>query len=180
MNPLTAQNAVLVGYGMYGLGFRAWSAGIEDVLAVRLRKIAGVFIPPTRGFSEWRSIVEDARKLPASTKIAIYGHSLGSNNASYAADELRKIGRAVDAVIGYDATWSYPAAAIGSNVKNLISIKNHDAWSWLGKKYLQPGPDYRGAKPIYIDTADNHVVVDDDLKLHAPTINLIASLAAAK
>lgn len=102
-------------YGMYGLGGRWWSAGIEDVLAANLRKIKGVICPPTRGYSQWREIVEEIKATPNDTHV-VFGHSMGGGSATYVTDYVK-----VDLVVLYDLAGQ-PPSKLGKNTGRCIDI----------------------------------------------------------
>lgn len=102
-------------YCMYGLGGRMWSAGIEDVLAVNLRKIKGVICPPTRGYTQWREIVAEIKATPNDIHVVI-GHSMGAASATYVTDHVK-----VDLLVLYDLAGMAPSK-IGKNTGRVLDI----------------------------------------------------------
>ncbi len=102
-------------YCMYGLGGRWWSAGIEDVLAANLRKIKGVVCPPTRGYTQWLSIVQEIKQTPNDLHVVI-GHSMGAGSATFVTDYVK-----VDLVVLYDLAGQAPSR-IGKNTGRCIDI----------------------------------------------------------
>ena len=102
-------------YCLYGLGGRMWSAGIEDVLARAIRKIPGVQCPPTRGYMQWREIVEDIKNTP-NDKHVVIGHSMGAASATYVTDYVP-----VDLVVLYDLAGQAPSK-LGKNTGRAIDI----------------------------------------------------------
>src|SRR5688572_28691469 len=101
---------------MYGLG-RIFSAGMEDVLAASIRtSVVGAFCPPTRSWSEWRSIVEEIKKQPEGSKTVVIGHSMGGASATYVTDHVP-----VDLVVLYDLAGRVPSR-IGKNTGRCIDI----------------------------------------------------------
>lgn len=106
-------------YCMYGLGYRAWSAGIEDVLAKRVRQIVipdvTIGCPPTRGYSEWWSIVEDIRATPNDLHV-VMAHSLGAVKATVITDYVK-----VDLLVLYDLAGGAPSL-LGKNTGRAIDI----------------------------------------------------------
>lgn len=103
-------------YPMYGLGGRIWSWPIEDYVAATLRHIDGLIVKPTRGFSQWREIVEEIKAQPKGAKTVVIGHSMGAGSATYVTDHVK-----VDLVVCYDTAGQAPSY-IGSNTGKLIDF----------------------------------------------------------
>lgn len=103
-------------YCMYGLGGPMFSAGIEYVLAATLRKLPNVICPPTRGFLQWREIVEEIKKQPAGSKTVVIGHSMGAASATYVTDYVH-----VDLLVLYDLAGQAPSR-LGNNTGRCIDI----------------------------------------------------------
>ncbi len=103
-------------YLMYGLGYRIWSAGMEDVLGKDIRQLPGVFCPAARGFTEYGSIVDDIKKQPAGSKTVVIGHSLGAVSATKVTDYVK-----VDLLVLYDLAGGAPSL-LGNNTKHCIDI----------------------------------------------------------
>ena len=104
-------------YCMYGLGGRIWSAGMEDVLASSIRySIPDVKVPLTRGFREWKEIVDEIKKQPEGSKTVVIGHSMGASSATYVTDYVP-----VDLLVLYDLAGT-PPSKIGKNTGKCIDI----------------------------------------------------------
>lgn len=102
-------------YCMYGLGGRWWSAGMEDVLAVNLRKIKGVYVQPTREFGNWQEIVAEIKKTPNDIHV-VAAHSLGAVMGTKITDYVK-----VDLLILYDLAGATPSK-LGKNTGRCIDI----------------------------------------------------------
>ncbi len=102
-------------YVMYGLGGRMFSSGMEDVLAVNLRKIRGVICPQTIGYGQWPVIVNAIKNSPHDTHVVI-GHSLGGWSAMNVTDHAK-----VDLVVLYDLAGRAPSK-VGKNTGRCIDI----------------------------------------------------------
>lgn len=162
-------------YVMYGLGDRAFSAGMEDSLAVNLRKLRNVECPPTVSWTEWRSIVEDIAKQPLDTKIAIIGHSMGGNACTWIQNAAR---RSIDLLVAYDPTVWSSMLPLEPRVKNAILYHDNNfnpLTNSVGHANLTTVSGWHGKLSVY-QTEDAHVLVDDDMTLHARTINAVKSL----
>lgn len=140
-------------YCMYGLGGRLWSAGMEDVVAASLRKIPGIHVDPTRGFTQWREIIADIKKHKGD-KFAVLGHSMGAAAATYVTDYVH-----VDLVVCYDCAGQVPSP-IAKNCERLLDFQD------IG---FDINPNFRPrALKGYEDrierivTRDGHVAQDDD------------------
>ena len=139
-------------YTMYGLGVAIWSGGMETVLDKTLRTIPNVVCPPARDWSQWKSIVEEVKKLPKNAKKVIIGHSMGAAAATF-------VGRDVgaDLLVLYDLAGFAPAR-IGSNVKRCIDIYD-TAWDMV--------PEWRveGSNIVRWTSQYGHTGQDDSLDL---------------
>lgn len=103
-------------YCMYGLGGRIWSAGIEDVVAARIRKaLPQAIVPATRNYTDWQSIVADIKATP-NDKHVVIGHSLGAVMATKVTDFAK-----VDLLVLYDLAGA-PPSMIGKNTGRVIDI----------------------------------------------------------
>ena len=102
-------------YVMYGLGGRWWSAGMEDVLAVNLRKIKGVICPPTFQYGHWQIIVEAIKNSPNDIHV-VAAHSLGAVRATQITDYVK-----VDLLVLYDLAGGAPSK-LGKNTGKCIDI----------------------------------------------------------
>lgn len=103
-------------YIMYGLGGRLFSAGMEDVLGANLRRLPDTVVPKTRGFREWRDIVDEIKNQPEGSTTIVIGHSMGAASATYVTDYVP-----VDLLVLYDLAGSAPSM-IGKNTGNVIDI----------------------------------------------------------
>lgn len=103
-------------FPMYGLGGRIWSSAIEDYVAASLRKLDGVIVDPTRGYTQWRAIVERIKSLKPGSQVVVIGHSMGGGSATYVTDEVY-----VDLVVCYDPAGQ-PCSYIGRNCGKLLDF----------------------------------------------------------
>lgn len=150
-----------------GLGGRTWSSGMEDLVATNLRKIPGVHVDPTRGFTQWREIVEDIKKHPGD-KFVVLGHSMGAAAATYVTDYVH-----VNLVVCYDCAGQRPSG-IANNCDRLLDFQD------IG---FDPNPNYRPwaypgheAKIERIVTRDGHVAQDDDPDLMRKVVDAVKKL----
>ncbi|SRR5579885_737166 len=167
-------------YGMYGLlggpfpyGFY-YSAGL-DVLGKKIRALGPhIEVLPTFGFSEWKKIVDDAKRKPQETRIVIYGHSMGANLAAAAAKALAP--RPVDLLVAFDPTVWYPVETLGANIRRAIWAHGTNVFSPFGHGRVSPGAGFRGEFKR-IDVGDRHELIDDNEKLHAIVLEAVRALA---
>lgn len=161
-------------YVMYGLGGRMWSAGMEDNLAKKLRALGPhVEVPPTYSWTSYNDIIKDINgKVPLGTQVAVIGHSMGGNAATWIAAGAR---RAISLLVAYDPTVWSSVTPIPSRVKTAIGIHGNDPWSWVGKARLSRAVGST-VKLTTIETNDPHVAIDDDNALHAKTIAAVKEL----
>lgn len=103
-------------FPLYGLGGRIWSSAIEDYVAASLRKLDGVQVDPTRGYSQWRTIVARIKALKPGSKVVVIGHSMGAASATYVTDSVH-----VDLVVCYDAAGQ-SCSYIGRNCETLLDF----------------------------------------------------------
>lgn len=152
---------------MYGAGGRAYSAGMEDKLAARVRTISGTMCPPTRPYEKWKEIVEGIR-AHLDDKHIIIGHSLGAAACTWIANQ----GYPIDLLVGYDPTmWS--RKTVPATVKRVIEFHGHSWVNPFGLNLLKSG--YKGHFEFH-SSGDAHIAFDDDLKLHAITLGAIVPL----
>lgn len=154
-------------YCMYGLGGRIWSSGMEDLVAANLRKIPAVHVDPTRGFTQWREIVDDIKKHKGD-KFVVAGHSMGAAAATYVTDYVH-----VDLVICYDCAGQMPSP-IGKNCERLLDFQD------IGFDF---NPNFRPRTVAgYEDrierfvTRDGHVAQDDDTDLMRRAVAAVKKL----
>jgi hypothetical protein len=152
-----------------GLGGRISSPGI-----VSLQKELSV-IPNTRvalplAQHNWREAVKLIRQQKPETKIVVIGYSLGANNSTYAAKNVKH----VDELIAIQASVWGRATAVGENVDKAIEIYNPKFWrtAGLGAKRLV------GIHFSYIANSDSHFYADNDPEVHNFVFNEVKKLAA--
>lgn len=144
-------------YPMYGLGGRIWSWPIEDYVAMNLRKLGGVHVATTRGFTQWREIVAEIGNLPKGSKVATIGHSMGAASATYVTDY-----RKVDLVVCYDCAGQAPSYIAGNTGKLL------DFWDRafaLVPKFRPKAEAGHKQKIQVTETRDGHTGQPHDPKL---------------
>ncbi len=165
-----AKVAAFIGYG---LGGRTWSAGMEDLLARKLRAL-GVYTPPTYQWTDWQLQARNIRAQLAGTKIVIAGHSMDANELPNIAAAA---GRPIDLLAGYDPTIWYPCPLIPANIK--LALCFHGV-NWLNPiGHARYGvADARKTKLVTYNTADLHTDIDDDNGLHGITVNAVRALLA--
>lgn len=145
-------------YCMYGLGGRIWSAGIEDVLATTIRQtIPNVICPPTKGFTEWKTIVDEIKKQPKGSKTVVIGHSMGASSATYITDSVP-----VDLVVLYDLAGEAPSR-IGANSGRVIDIYD-TALDLVPEWRVQALPGYEN-RIVRWTSQYGHTGQDDSLDL---------------
>jgi pimeloyl-ACP methyl ester carboxylesterase len=166
-------------YAMYGLIGGPFPYGLYysrglDVLAEKLRKLdPNVEVPPSFGFSQWRAIVADIGKQPNETRVVIFGHSMGANQALAAAVALGK--RRVDLIAAFDPTMWYPVEALGANVARALWFRGTSILSPFGHGRLKAGAGFNG-KLERFDVSDRHETIDDNEKLHAIVLDAVRAL----
>jgi alpha-beta hydrolase superfamily lysophospholipase len=150
-----------------------YSRGL-DVLAEKLRKLdPDVAVPPSFGFSEWRTIVGDIKKQSGETRIVIFGHSMGANQALTAAAALGK--HTVDLVAAFDPTIWYPVEALGANVARALWFRGTNIFSPFGHGRLKAGAGFKG-KLERFDVSNRHENIDDNERLHAIVLDAVRAL----
>ena len=103
-------------FPFYGLGGRIWSSQIEDYVSASLRKLDGVYVDPTRGYTQWRTAVDRIKSLKPGSKVVTLGHSMGAGAATYVTDHVY-----VDLVVCYDAAGQQPSY-VGRNTGKLLDF----------------------------------------------------------
>jgi len=167
---MAAKVAAFIGYG---LGGRAWSAGMEDLLAKKLRAL-GCDCPPTYQWTDWQRQARDIRAQSAATKIVIAGHSMDANELpNIAAAAVRPI----DLLAGYDPTIWYPCSLIPANVKRALCFHGVNWLNPIGHARYGVA-DARKTKLVTYNTTDLHENIDDDNGLHGIVINAVRTLLA--
>jgi hypothetical protein len=169
------------GYAMYGLiggpfPYGLYYSGGMDVLAGKIRALgANVEMLPTFGFSEWKKIANDIQKQPSETKIVIYGHSMGANQITAAANALGS--RRVDLIAAFDPTIWYPTNDVGANVQRAIWFHGNSFFSPVGHGRLKAGAGFKGKIEKY-DIGERHEIIDDNEQTHAIVLDAVRALLA--
>lgn len=166
-------------YAMYGLiggpfPYGLYYSGGLDVLADKLRALGpGIEVLPTFGWSEWKKIVADVRAQPEQTRVVVYGHSMGANQAAAVAAALG--GRIVDLIAAFDPTIWYPADGLGANVRHAIWFHGTNVLSPFGHGSLKTAAGFNG-KFEKFDIGDRHEIIDDNTGLHDITLDAVRAL----
>lgn len=147
----------------YGLGRRAWSAGIADRLGPKLRVIPGVYCPFTFNYDDIDKVADAIDAIPASVPIALMGHSLFANNIPKIAAVVSP--RTIALVVGYDPSIFATCPAIPANVKTAICFHGMNWLNPIGHA-LYTVADPRKTTLTTIKTWDTHTDIDDDDGLH--------------
>jgi len=155
-------------FPMYGLGGRTWSSAIEDYVAASLRKLDGVQVDPTRGFSEWRTIAARIKSLKPGSKVVVIGHSMGASAATYVTDLVH-----VDLVVCYDAAGQ-PCSYIGRNCEKLLDF--HDKAFAIVPKFRPKALSGHKIKIEKTETLDGHTGQPSDPKLLRKIIEYIKEM----
>ena len=144
-------------FPMYGLGGRIWSSAIEDYVAAALRKIDGVHVDPTRGYSQWRTIVARIKALKPGSKVVVIGHSMGAASATYVTDHVH-----CNLVVCYDSAGQ-GCSYIGRNCDKLLDFWDR-AFALVPKTRPKALPGHK-AKIAQTITLDGHTQQPSDSKL---------------
>jgi len=158
---------------MYGLGGRAWSAGIADKLGPKLRVLPNVFCPPTYHWTDWPKIVDAIHGQPSGMKIVVAGHSMGANEIPNVAAAIAPL--VLDLAIGYDPTIWFPCAALTPNVRKAICFHSVNWLNPIGHAIFSAVDPRRTMLTTY-DTPDLHTDIDDDDGLHGIVVSAIKTL----
>lgn len=151
-----------------------YSRGL-DVLAGKIRALSpSIEMLPSFGFSEWKNIVADIKQQPDDTRIVIFGHSMGANQAAAAAAELGK--RTVDLIAAFDPTIWYPVENLGANVGRALWFRGTDLFSPFGHGRLKAGADFKG-KLERFDIGERHENIDDNEDLHTIVLDAVRELS---
>lgn len=160
-------------YIMYGLGGRLFSAGMEDVLGATIRaSVQGVVCPPTRGYTEWQSILSDIRKQPKGSKTVVIGHSMGAGSATYVSNAVP-----VDLVVLYDLAGQVPTR-IGPNAGRVIDIYD-TVVDMVPEWRVEAQPGYEN-RIVRWTSQYGHTGQDDSLDLAKKVVQEIQKLANTK
>lgn len=159
-------------FPMYGLGGRIWSSQIEDYVAASLRKLDGVSVDPTRGFTEWRTIVARIKSLKPGSKVVVIGHSMGAGAATYVTDYVH-----CDLVVCYDAAGQ-ACSPIGNNCDRLLDF--WDRAFALVPKFRPKAIAGHKDKIEQTTTLDGHTGQPSDPKLLRLVVDKIQKLKGTK
>ena len=152
-----------------GLGGRVTSGGIVS-LQEELSVIPNTRAPLPLAQHNWRDAVKLIQQQKPETKIVVIGYSLGANNSTYVAKNVKH----VDELIAIQASVWGRATAVGENVDKAIEIYNPRFWrtAGLGAKRLV------GLHFSYVTNSDSHFYADDDPEVHKFVFNEVKKLAA--
>jgi hypothetical protein len=151
-----------------GLGGRTTSHGIVS-LQEELSVIPDTRVPLPLAQHSWRDAVKRIQQQKPGTKIVVIGYSLGANNSTYVAKNVKH----VDELIAIQASVWGRATAVGENVEKAIEIYNPKFWrtAGLGAKRLV------GLHFSYVTNSDSHFYADNDPEVHKFIFNEVKKLA---
>jgi Cache 3/Cache 2 fusion domain len=151
-----------------GLGGRISSPGIIS-LQEELSVIPNTIVALPLAQHNWRDAVKLIKQQRPETKIVLIGYSLGANNSTYIAKNVKH----VDELIAIQASVWGPATTLEENVNKAIEIYNPRFWrtAGLGAKRLV------GIHFSYIANSDSHFYADDDPDVHNFVFNEVRKLA---
>ena len=149
-----------------GLGGRVTSSGIVS-LQEELSAIPNTIVALPLAQHNWRDAVKLIKQQKPETKIVVIGYSLGANNSTYVAQNVKH----VDELIAIQPSVWGQATAVGENVDKAIEIYNPKFWrtAGLGAKRLI------GIHFSYIANSDSHFYVDPEV--HKFVFNEVKKLA---
>ena len=152
-----------------GLGGRVTSSGIVS-LQEELSAIPNTIVALPLAQHNWRDAVKLIKQQKPETKIVVIGYSLGANNSTYVAQNVKH----VDELIAIQPSVWGQATAVGENVDKAIEIYNPKFWrtAGLGAKRLA------GIHFSYVANSDSHFYADDDPEVHKFIFNEVKKLAA--
>src|SRR6516162_1586707 len=130
-----------------GLGGRVTSSGIVS-LQEELSAIPNTIVALPLAQHNWRDAVKLIKQQKPETKIVVIGYSLGANNSTYVAQNVKH----VDELIAIQPSVWGQATAVAENVDKAIEIYNPKFWrtAGLGAKRLI------GIHFSYIANSDSH------------------------
>src|SRR5262249_20199954 len=151
-----------------GLGGRVTSSGIVS-LQEELSAIPNTIVALPLAQHNWRDAVKLIKQQKPETKIVVIGYSLGANNSTYVAQNVKH----VDELIAIQASVWGRATAVGENVDKAIEIYNPKFWrtAGLGAKRLV------GIHFSYVTNSDSHFYADNDPEAHKFVFNEVKKLA---
>jgi hypothetical protein len=151
-----------------GLGGRISSPGIVS-LQEELSVIPNTRVALPLAQHNWRDAVKLIKQQRPETKIVLIGYSLGANNSTYVAKNVKH----VDELIAIQASVWGPAKALEGNVDKAIEIYNPKFWRTAGLGARRLG----GIHFSYIANRDSHFYADDDPNVHNFVFNEVIKLA---
>jgi hypothetical protein len=151
-----------------GLGGRISSPGIVS-LQEELSVIPNTRVALPLAQHNWRDAAKLIKQQRPETKIVLIGYSLGANNSTYVAKNVKH----VDELIAIQASVWGRATALEGNVDKAIEIYNPRFWrtAGLGAKRLV------GIHFSYMANGDSHFYADDDPEVHNFVFNEVRKLA---
>jgi pimeloyl-ACP methyl ester carboxylesterase len=151
-----------------GLGGRVSSPGIVS-LQEELSVIPNTIVALPLAQHNWRDAVKLIKQQRPETKIVLIGYSLGANNSTYVAKNVKH----VDELIAIQASVWGATTALEENVDKAVEIYNPRFWrtAGLGAKRLV------GIHFSYIANSDSHFYADDDPDVHNFVFNEVKKLA---
>jgi Cache 3/Cache 2 fusion domain len=151
-----------------GLGGRVSSPGIVS-LQEELSAIPNTIVALPLAQHNWRDAVKLIKQQRPETKIVLIGYSLGANNSTYVAKNVKH----VDELIAIQASVWGATTALEENVDKAVEIYNPRFWrtAGLGAKRLV------GIHFSYIANSDSHFYADDDPDVHNFVFNEVKKLA---
>ena len=151
-----------------GLGGRVSSPGIVS-LQEELSVIPNTIVALPLAQHNWRDAVKLIKQQRPETKIVLIGYSLGANNSTYVAKNVKH----VDELIAIQASVWGPAKVLEGNVDKAIEIYNPKFWRTAGLGARRLG----GIHFSYIANRDSHFYADDDPNVHNFVFNEVIKLA---
>jgi hypothetical protein len=164
----TVAHAETLAILLEGLGGRVSSPGIVS-LQEELSVIPNTIVALPLAQHNWRDAVKLIKQQRPETKIVLIGYSLGANNSTYIAKNVKH----VDELIAIQASVWGPTTALEENVDKAIEIYNPRFWrtAGLGAKRLA------GIHFSYMANSDSHFYADDDPDVHNFVFNEVRKLA---
>lgn len=153
-------------YGMRGLLGSIYSRGV-DTVAARVQSTMDVktYVRP---YGQWRALAATAKanwKIDRKPVI-LYGHSLGADRITNAAEDLRRSGVPVMLALYYDPTpFVQP---VPGNVSRAVEYRQN-AFAQLGQGVIDLVAEFTGTSQIFTKRI-SHVALDDDPGVHNASV----------